>query len=66
MHLFIHGTTAATGTGLDKSSADKLSLGVSNQLQGQSFIGSFDEIRIYQRSLTTEEITELAIKDPKN
>ncbi len=56
IYLFIDGTAVATGTRPDKSGADKVSLGVSNQLEGQSFIGSFDEIRICQRSLTTEEL----------
>ena len=65
MHLFIDGTPAATGTGPTNSTTDQLSLGVSNHLQGQPFIGSFDEIRIYKRSLTTEEITALATSELK-
>ena len=66
MHLLIDGTPAATGTGPANGGTDKLSLGISNHLQGQPFIGSFDEIRIYRRSLPTEEITALAKKDLKN
>jgi Concanavalin A-like lectin/glucanases superfamily len=66
MHLFIDGTPAPSGNGPENGSTDKLSVGVSNHLQGQAFIGNFDEIRIYQRTLTVEEITALATKDRTN
>lgn len=65
MNLFIDGTPAATGTGPANGSTDQFSLGVSNHLQGQPFIGSFDEIRIYQRRLPSEEITALATRELK-
>ncbi len=63
MHLYLDGQRSATGTGPDQGGTDSLLLGVSNQLQGQSFIGSFDEIRIYQRTLTAEQVLELAQRD---
>ena len=65
MHLYLDAQLAATGNGPEKSSTDRLSLGVSNQLQGNPFIGTFDEIRIYHRTLTAEEIGALSTKSPK-
>ncbi len=62
MHLFPDGATASTGNGPESASTDKFSLGVCNHMQGQSFIGTFDEIRIYQRRLEAEEIKLLATK----
>ena len=62
MTVFLDAQLAATGTGPEKGHTDRLSLGVSNQLQGPAFIGTFDEIRIYQRTLTAEEIAALAQK----
>ena len=62
MHLYLDGTLLSTGTGPGESGIERLSLGVSNQLQGPAFIGTFDEIRIYQRTLTAEEIAALAQK----
>ncbi len=63
MHLYLDGKLVATGNGPGESGTNRLLLGVSNQLQGQSFIGSFDEIRIYQRTLTAEQVLELAQRD---
>ncbi|MGL4462330.1 MAG: LamG-like jellyroll fold domain-containing protein [Planctomycetia bacterium] len=60
MHLYIDGRHAATGNGPAQGGADRLLLGVSNHLQGQSFIGSFDEIRIYKRPLSAQEIFAVA------
>ncbi len=65
MQLYLDAQLAATGTGPAAGRTDRLSLGVSNQLQGQPFIGTFDEIRIYQRNLTTEEIIALANRELK-
>ena len=63
MHLYLDGQLAATGPGPANGGTDQLSLGVSNHLQGQPFLGSFDEIRIYQRTLAAEEIAALAKLD---
>ena len=59
MHIYLDAALAATGTGPEKSGTDRFSLGVSNQLQGKPFLGTFDEIRIYQRALNAEEIAAL-------
>ncbi len=60
MDLYLDGRHAVAGTGPNEGGTDRLTLGISNHLQGQSFIGSFDEIRIYQRPLSVEEIGSLA------
>ena len=60
MHIYLDAALAATGAGPEKSGADRFSLGVSNQLQGKPFLGTFDEIRIYQRALNAEEIAALS------
>jgi Concanavalin A-like lectin/glucanases superfamily/PA14 domain/FlgD Ig-like domain len=66
MLLYLDGRHTATGNGPDKSGTDRLSLGVSNQLPGTSFLGSFDELRTYQRTLTAEEIATLAKTEALN
>ena len=65
MSLYIDGIVAATGTGPANSGSDKFSLGASNHLQGKPFIGSFDEIRIYNRTLSVADIAALAQRNAK-
>ncbi len=66
IHLYLDGHLAVTGNGPGESGIERLALGASNQLADQSFIGTFDEIRIYQRTLPAEEIAALAKKNLKN
>ncbi len=65
MSLFIDGTVAATGTGPANAGSDKFSLGVSNHLQGKPFLGSFDEIRVYKRTLSADDFGVLARRTAK-
>ncbi len=60
MHLYLDGTLLSTGNGPDGSGIERLAFGASNKIVDQSFIGTFDEIRIYKRNLSSEEITTLA------
>ena len=65
MQLHIDSQLAATGNGPETSGVDQLSLGASNQLQGHAFLGTFDEIRIYQRGLSAIEMGALAQRNER-
>ncbi len=58
MSLFADGNLAGTGTGPGEGSFEGFALGMSNQPipEPKCFIGSFDEIRVYNRRLSPEEV----------
>jgi hypothetical protein len=59
MILYVDGTAIGGGTGPAQASTCAMTLGRCNRQQG-FFRGAFDELRLYARALSREEIAELA------
>ena len=64
MSLFVDGTRRGTATGPGEASLADVALGMSNSCKpgsaGPGFIGAFDDVRIYGRRLTDDEVVILS------